>query len=161
MKLALKFPPMPEFAAQHAELMVRTAKEVSGVDLDFSPESIAAVDEIIEQLRQDGVTEEQVGETLFGFGCYLGEVLVRRNGAVWRASDDTPMRNAAGFQMVVDLGSDKFCNPIGKAFKRLANGQEDSLPYFYQVSTQAEPPTTPPTKDIPRKSGFWRRMLGG
>jgi hypothetical protein len=160
MKLALKFPPTPEFAAQHAELMVQAAKDVSGVDLDFSPESIATVDEIVEQLRQDGVTEEQVGETLFGFGCYLGEVLVRRNGAVWRASDDTPMRDAAGFQMVVDLGSDRFCNPIGKVFKRLANGQEDSLPYFYQLFAQTKPPTTPVAGNSPRISGFWRRMRG-
>ncbi len=34
------------------------------------------------------------------------------------------------------------CNPIGKAFKRLENGPEDSLGYFYQVFTGAEPGST-------------------
>jgi uncharacterized protein DUF6278 len=160
MKLRLMFPPTPEFAAKHAELMVRTAKEISGVDLDFTPGSLVAVDEIVEQFRQDGITEQQIGETLFGFGCYVGEVLVRQNGAVWRASEDTPMRDSAGFQMVVDLGSEKFCNPIGKVFKRLKNGPEDSLPYFYQVFTQRDQPTISSTDEGPRKPGFWRRMLG-
>lgn len=160
MQLKLQFPPAPEFAAQHAELMVRTAKDVSGVALDFSPESLAAVDQIIEQFRQDGVTAEQIGETLFGFGCYVGEVFVRRNNAKWRASEDTPMHSLGGSLIVVDLGAGKFCDPIGKVFKRLANGDVDSLPYFYRVFAQGDGAPKPPA-DRPHRSGFWRRLFGG
>ncbi|MFF0654822.1 hypothetical protein [Micromonospora tulbaghiae] len=35
--------------------------------------------------------------------------------------------------MVVELGGQGWCNPIAKAFKRLENGPEDSLRYFYAV----------------------------
>jgi hypothetical protein len=35
--------------------------------------------------------------------------------------------------MLVELGEHRWCNPIGKAFKRLENGPEDSLRYFYTV----------------------------
>jgi len=160
MELNLQFPPTPEFAAQHAQVMVQAAKDISGADLDFSPGSLNAVDQIVEQMRQGGVTAEQVGETLFGFGCYVGEVFVRHNGAKWCLADETPMKDFAGVPMVVELESDNLCNPIGKVFKRLENGDEDSLPYFYHVFTKGEDtPYVPQTP--PKKQGFWRRLFGG
>jgi hypothetical protein len=88
-------------------------------------------------LRSQGCTSEQIAETLFGFGCYVGEVFVRQAGGSWQAVASTPMANLAGFPLVVHLRNDSYCNPIGKAFKRLENGAEDSLPYFYAVFTNA------------------------
>jgi hypothetical protein len=38
--------------------------------------------------------------------------------------------------MLVDLPNGSTWNPIGKAFKLLENGQEDSVAYFYHVATQ-------------------------
>jgi len=140
MQLNLGFPPTPEYAAQHAEQMIQPAKEISGVDLDFKPESLAGIDGIIEDIRSEGVSAEEVGGTLFGFGCYLGEVLVRNHGAAWKLTDDTPMKGMAGFPMVVELEGESVCNPIGKTFKRFENGEEDSLASFYQVFTQPQDP---------------------
>ena len=130
MVLRLKFPPTPENASRHALVAVESVRNIEGVELDYSPQSLVALDGIIEKLRQDGATLEQIAETLFTFGCYVGEVFVRHAGGFWRAEEETPMRGLAGF-MVVELPGTKFCNPIGKTFKRLRDGATENLPYFY------------------------------
>jgi hypothetical protein len=93
------------------------------------------VDEIVEGFRQDGCKSDEIAETLFGFGCYVGEVFVRHAGGKWRNAAETAMAELAGFPLVIELGEKSLCNPIGKVFKRLQNGEEDNLPYFYQVFT--------------------------
>ena len=133
MQLRLKYPPTVENAPKLAADMVASAAEISGVDLDYSVASLKAVDDIIEGMRQDGCTADQIGATLFGFGCYVGEVFVRHAGGQWRNTVATSMAKGAGFPLVVELGKESLCNPIGKVFKRLENGEADSLPYFYQV----------------------------
>jgi hypothetical protein len=55
MNLKLRFPPSPEHAKQHAELVVEIAREVSQAHLDFSPASLAEVDRIVEGFRADRV----------------------------------------------------------------------------------------------------------
>jgi|SRR5262245_31307628 len=141
MRLRLQFPPTPEHAAQLAELAVAAARNVDGVVLDYSPESLPAVDRILESFHREGLKENQIGETVFSFGCYVGEVLVRHNGGVWKLPKDSGfsriLRRGENM-MVVDLPTGTVCNPIGKAFKLLENGKVESVAYFYQVSTKAE-----------------------
>ena len=135
MRLRLKYPPTAENAPKFAADMVGPAAEISGAELDFSVASLQAVDEIIEGMRQDGCTSDQIAETLFGFGCYVGEVFARNANGKWRNAAETSMAKLAGFPIVIELGKDSFCNPVGKVFKRLENGEEDNLSYFYQVFT--------------------------
>ena len=135
MQLRLNYPPTAKNAPRFAAEMIAPAAEISGATLDYSVASLQAVDEIVEGMRQASCTVDQVGETLFGFGCYVGEVLVRQAGGKWRTASETAMGTFAGFPMVVELGEERFCNPIGKVFKRLEHGEEDNLPYFYRVLT--------------------------
>jgi len=138
MQLRLKYPPTVENAPKFAADMVGSAAEISGVDLDYSVASLKAVDDIVEGLWQDGCTPDQIAEALFGFGCYVGEVFVRYAGGKWRNAAETSMAKLAGFPLIIELGKESLCNPIGKVFKRLENGEADSLPYFYQVFTTRE-----------------------
>jgi hypothetical protein len=138
MRLRLKYSPTVENAAKFATDMIGPAAEIGGVKLDYSIASLQAVDDIIEGMRQDGCTADDIAETLFGFGCYVGEVFVRNAGGKWRSAAETSMAKLAGSLLVIELSSETFCNPIGKVFKRLENGEEDSLPYFYQVFTTRE-----------------------
>ena len=133
MNLRLKYKPTPKNAPKFADDIVEAAVEISGVDLDYSVASLRDVDDIIEGFRQDGCSLKEIAETLFGFGCYVGEVFVERSGGRWRHADDTPMADMAGYFLVIELGEDDYCNPIGKVFKRFENGEEDNLPYFYKV----------------------------
>ncbi|MEU2985193.1 MULTISPECIES: hypothetical protein [Micromonospora] len=132
MQLRLKYAPVPENAARFAGDIVVSAAQVSGVHLDYTPDSLAAVDAILDGFRAEGLAAGQVAETLFGFGCYVGEVLTRHAGGRWRATAADELA-VVGWPMVVELAGQGWCNPIAKAFKRLENGPEDSLRYFYAV----------------------------
>ena len=138
MRLRLQLPPTPENAARHADNAVRAARNVDGIELDYSPTSLARVDNILAGFHSEGLSEGEIGETVFSFGCYAGEVLVRHHGGVWIM----PKRSLFGFggsiMMVVELPKGSVWNPIGKAFKLLKNGIVDSLAYFYTVATNED-----------------------
>jgi len=151
MQLNLKYPPLPTNASKFAADMINPALEISGVKLDYSVASLKAVDRILAEMIQDGCTVEQIPETLFGFGCYVGEVFVRHAGGQWRSASETGMEEVAGMPLVVQLGSESFCNPIGKVFKRVESGDEHYLPYFYRVF--APQGASPPR----RWWEFWKR----
>lgn len=102
---------------------------VSEVDLDYSVASLAQVDEVIEGIRSDGPPVEAVAETLFGFGAYAGEVLVRHADAQWVDFDDSA-RQVFGHAFDVATTAGQLRNPLGKAFARYVNGAEASLYYF-------------------------------
>lgn len=132
--LRLRFAPDAAHAAEHAAGIVAAARQLDGVELDYSPASLEHVDQIVENMRQDGVGSDEVAETLWGFGCYVGEVFVRNVGAEWI---DTPeeLLGMFSFPIVVRCADGQLTNPIGKVFKRIDNGEEDYLPFFYGVFT--------------------------
>ena len=136
MEIQLQYPATPEYAAQHAELIVEPAKNISNVELDFSPGSLAYLDEIIEGFQNEGIAAEEIAATLFCFGCYVGEVILRNHGGIWMDAKDTPMNEFALFPIVLQIGKHSFCNPIGKVFKRFETGEEDSLVQFYEIFTK-------------------------
>src|SRR5687768_6260701 len=127
MDIRLKFEPVATNAPLFAADIVEAAQEIDGLHLGYEPASLGAVDERIEQFRVEGLTDEQIAATLFGFGCYVGEVFVRHAGGVWRETGSTPMRDLAAWPFVIELADGRYCNPIGKVFKRLENGPEDDL----------------------------------
>jgi hypothetical protein len=135
--LRLKYAPIPANAPLFAADIAQSAFEVHRIDLDYRPGSLTDVDRIIEGFRSEGLTPDQIGETLFGFGCYVGEVFVRHAGGAWRATEETSMRDVAGGPFVIELpdgGHVRFVNPLDKVFKRLENGPEDDLPSFFRLS---------------------------
>lgn len=77
---------VPANAAVFAADIVGVAQSISGVTLDFSVQSLESVDALIQGFRSQGITEERFAETLFGFGCYVGEVMVRNGGGSWTSS---------------------------------------------------------------------------
>ena len=141
MQLNLKYRPSLETMPLFASDIVKSAREVSGVALDYTASSLHEVDAILQSFADDGVGVEAVGATLFGFGCYVGEVFVRTTGGVWKqlAEDDRLVR-VLGWQFVVALPGDSVCNPIGKVFKRLELGETENLPYFYSVFAKRPAP---------------------
>lgn len=137
--LRLKYPPTTAHAMDFARDIVASAQELSEVELDFSPASLGDVDEIIENFRDDDVTEDDIAETLWGFGCYVGEVLRLALGGRWVTPAETPQPAAFGFPLVLAIPGG-WWNPIGKVFKRLNNGAEDSLTHFFNVVRERSRP---------------------
>jgi hypothetical protein len=140
MRLRLQYPPIPEYAAKHAQLAVEAARNVDAIDLDYSPKSLAQIDHIITRFHNEGLQPDQIGETVFTFGCYVGEVFVQHHGGIWKMSDDTnlPKELKDKNLMVIEMPNGDVWNPIGKTFKLLENGEVDSVVYFYYIAIKEE-----------------------
>ena len=121
-----------------AEEIVAVVADLENVTLDYSVDSLNHVDRVIGGFHEEGVPIDEVEATIFRFGCYVGEVFVRNAGAAWRVATQDELENIFGVPLVIDLPDGSTANPIGKALKRLQNGEEDNLPYFYEVFTQPQ-----------------------
>jgi len=154
MQWDLKDSVTPETAAEHAARGVSAAQaRRKRGRFDYSGESLARLDQVIEAMRREGATSAQVSETLLDFGCYVGEVLVRSAGARWRLAAETPLVASAGFPIVIEFGGGSFCNPIDKVFRRLDEGKEHDLSYFFRVFVGDK-------VSVPRSGGLLRRLFG-
>ena len=131
MELVLRYPPTPENAAQFSELAVLAARRVSGVDLDYSSESLILLDRIVGDFSGQ-VELDQIAETLFCFGCYLGEVLARELGGNWVLTERSPIKDYSRWPLALQLDSGYTWNPIGKVFKRFELGEGENLHEFFQ-----------------------------
>ncbi len=130
--------PSPTNAKQLAELAVSVTRNVAGIELDYSPASLNNVDSLISGFHAEGLTAEAMNETICLFGCYLGEVIIRNHGGAWKVARETGFKDiAAGDLLVLETPNKAVWNPIGKAFKLLENGMEDSLVFLFGVITSS------------------------
>jgi hypothetical protein len=131
--LTLKYPPIAENAPAFASDIIAATRQVDGVELDYSVESLAQVDRILGRFRNERISTEQIAETIFGFGCYLGEVLIRHRGGEWFDFGEAA-QSLSRWPFGVRLQDGSIWNPLGKAFKRVEEGPGDSLSYFYGIA---------------------------
>ncbi|GAA1076646.1 hypothetical protein [Tsukamurella strandjordii] len=127
---ALRLPaaPVAANAAELAVVAVDAARSVAGLELDYTPGSLRAVDEVLDGFREPG--SDAMAETIFVFGCYVGEVLVRHAGYRWI---DTPNDGVQFVGPLSVVSGGQYASPINKAFKRVDEGEVDSVAYFYEV----------------------------
>lgn len=133
-RLALKYPPVAENAPRFAADIVAAVAERSRVHLDYSTSSLRIVDRVIDGLRQEEPSVGPVADMLFGFGAYLGEVLVREAGARW-VDFDASQRELFGYAFGITMPDGRAWNPLGKAFKRFKDGPGDSVHHFFMAAT--------------------------
>ncbi|MDQ3281371.1 MAG: hypothetical protein M3Q69_08160 [Acidobacteriota bacterium] len=134
MDLRLRFPPVPEHAGDLADQCVAAAQRVSQLDLDYTPESLKIVDGQLAKFRAEHLTSALIGETFFCFGCYAGEVFARNLRGWWVETTKSPLAHLTPWPMVVALPNGDCWNPIGKVFKRVDEGEEDSVSYMYEIA---------------------------
>ena len=129
MQTSLRYPPLADYAGRFATDTVVLVRGRTGYELDFSVGSLRLADQAMEGFRREGRPVAEVAETLVGFGAYVGEVLVRQAQARW--VDFSPHERALfGHAFGVRTPDGQVWNPLGKAFKRYANGMEHSLYLF-------------------------------
>lgn len=126
----------PEAAASLAAVAVQMAARVHRVELDYSPASLDKLDALVHALRASGGSQDSLRKTLLAFGCYVGEVLVRRQGFAW----DTPTateRGLSGSSFGLRAPDGGFWNPIGRLHRLAADGTEDGSAAMYRMASQA------------------------
>ena len=125
---------LPEMAPDLADRFVEYTKSIEGIVLDYSIESLQQVDEIIEGMRRDGLTVNDVRLNLLIIGCYVGEVFVRNHHLKWvRIEDSDYADSPTDTPFVIEYADSEYTSPIDKVIKRLESGEENYLPFYYQV----------------------------
>lgn len=111
----------------------RAAVEVAASEyqrkLDYSPDSVSALDEILVLLSESPDIDLDFESRLWG--SYLGELLRGRYAGTWEMTQ-YPGGNIA-VPAVEVRGSRLF--PLMKVYRRLTVGEEDDLPSFYTLVT--------------------------
>nr|WP_246235583.1 hypothetical protein [Streptomyces boluensis] len=122
--------PAADAMAAHAAAFVAHATRRNALPLDYSVASLRVVDFVVSGLRKNGPDPEHAASALFGIGAYVGEVLVRRAGAVWVDFDAT-QRAYFSQSVGVRMPDGRVWNPLGKVLNRFELGPEESLQTFY------------------------------
>ncbi|HLA35852.1 MAG TPA: DUF3806 domain-containing protein [Rhodocyclaceae bacterium] len=150
-----------EVAAFYSEMCIGAAKQMTGRTLDYSAESIALIESIIDQFRMDGAPTKNLSNTLVSMGCYLGEIFVRQQKGTWVWAADTPMKEVCAAPFLIQTGPTSFCNPIDKVSKRMENGEEDSLEFFYERFADCKIDKSAGSNwgFTAKKISWWRRLF--
>ncbi|MFZ6745952.1 hypothetical protein ACO0LC_22225 [Undibacterium sp. JH2W] len=120
----------PDQAEKWAGIAATVLHTTTGKNLDYSPESLQIVDEYVLNLKKNGANPQGINKTLIALGCYVGQVMVQNLGSRW--DNPTPTEMKLGFDATgIRAKNGAFSQPIGKVFKLLRNGEEDSVVAFY------------------------------
>ena len=124
------YPDLGTMMEGYAQAAVERGAGEFRAKLDFSSESVDALDEILVLVGES--PELDLDFEVRRWGSYLGEVLRRRYAGSWE------MTNYPGGAMAVPAvearGSRLF--PLMKVYRRLTTGEEEDLGAFYSMVTE-------------------------
>jgi len=116
---------VPDRPEEAAALFRETAGSHWGVDLDFEPEYLPLVEELLIAALDDDEATPILDALVVGLGCFVGET-IRRNVAspgAWRPGEDW------GEGPLVEVGW-LILDPIGKSRAFLLERAEDSVAFY-------------------------------
>jgi hypothetical protein len=129
----LESTPYPDLGAMmegYAHAAVELARKEFKRELDFSSESVDALDDILVVVGES--PERDLDFEVRLWGSYLGEVLRRRYAGGWEM---TQYPGGTVAVPAVDVrGSRLF--PLMKVYRRLTAGEEEDLRSFYNMVTE-------------------------
>ncbi|MEW6408352.1 MAG: hypothetical protein AB1465_06730 [Patescibacteria group bacterium] len=106
---------------QYAQIHIDTTKQSLGVELGFDEQSILKLDNLIQEAWPDQ-PPAQLDNVVLLFGSFLGEAIKQTLGGEW-------IQTEQGWGIKID---DATLMVFTKVKKRLLNGMEDSISYYYQ-----------------------------
>jgi hypothetical protein len=124
------FPDLGAMMEGYAQAASEFARSEFGMTLDFTSESIDALDDILVRVGESPELDMDFEVRLWG--SYLGEVLRRRYAGSWEM---TQYPGGVAAVPAVELrGSRLF--PLMKVFRRLTEGEEEDLRAFFSMVTE-------------------------
>jgi hypothetical protein len=124
------FPDLGAMMEGYALAAVEVAKKEFQQKLDFTADSIGALDEIVVILGESPEIDLDYESRLWG--SYLGEVLRQRYAGMWEMTQYPGAEHAAP---AVDVRGSRIF-PLMKVYRRLTIGEEEDLPSFYSMVTE-------------------------
>jgi len=109
----------------NAELVIEQLGPLSGLEFGYTAESVAWVDQFIEQQRSRFVLDENAISGLVDtLGSFLGESIIRCFGGAWRNFNE---------EWCVCFDAENMVFPFSKVQKQFTNGQTDSIKSFFEL----------------------------
>lgn len=132
----LPYMPTPQNVHVFAQQFGDFLKEIRKIELDYSASSLPIVEAVLEGFHSNKDDVDANAVMIFGIGCYIGEVLVKKCGGKWmNASDANWPVPVSSMAIVVKLPTGLFIDPIAKAFRRSYYGNVDSIMDYYMELT--------------------------
>jgi|GEM_PF-2294951 hypothetical protein len=129
--------------ADYADTLVLQVK-AGGRTLDYSEESVATVEELLrvsdELFQGENFPEAQRNIVVFYNGCYLGEVMARRLGGVWRFEENW---FDSSLVFALDDGGLQV-HPFQKVYRRVTEGPENNDLVAYYTGLKERLSDVPP-----------------
>jgi hypothetical protein len=106
---------------------VRNMEKIYGIRMDYSLTSLAHVDRTLSEWREGGASLEAVTKSLYAFGSFAGEVLLRQAPGRWTEPKDEQYGSMDDLFLFVTLKDGRVWRPIALAVYALTEGPEFSL----------------------------------
>ena len=138
-------PTINEMMEAYAADAVEHAQSAFGLKLDYSAESIKDVEDVLSKLHRSfprGLmrlirrppSAETIDTLCKMYGGYIGEVYRRTVGGTWDLREDIP--GAEGPMLALSRPGGDAIFPPAKVWKRIHNGAEDDVWFYFQVFTK-------------------------
>jgi hypothetical protein len=125
-------PQMTGWLVNQLKIAVQTARLKWKKSLDFSPNSLKDLEEILDVMYTTcksagpghGPSDEQISAVCKVWGPYVGEVMRRSYGGKWAVDKDG---------LLLSMG-EATVFPLNKVRKRILHGSGDSIPFYFQAT---------------------------
>ncbi|HEY0127564.1 MAG TPA: hypothetical protein VGB40_00215, partial [Rubrobacteraceae bacterium] len=116
---------VPDRPEEAATLFREAAGNHWGVDLEYEPEYLPLVEELLMSALDENEAPPILDALVVGLGCFVGETIRRNAGSpgTWRPGEDW------GEGPVVEVGW-LVLDPIGKSRAFLLEGAKDSVAFY-------------------------------
>ena len=101
-------------------------QESYGLDLDYSPDSLRQLEQLIGAHFGPGSADANAA-LIVSMGCYVGEVIIRSHGGRWAPNEEFFNQPA----VVIEGKLQTHTFPIGRVWKRFEYGNDQSLVAYY------------------------------
>jgi len=103
--------------------------QMYNIKLDYSEKSVEKVEQLCEIIYRQiisnkNIKEENIDKVSRIIGSYLGELIIKNIGGEWTINAEK--------LLAVRLNCFE-CYPIIKVYKRVMNGNEDNIEFYYKV----------------------------
>ena len=125
---------LKQAASFMANLAVELFTGALDVKLDYSPESLADVDRIVEELKKAELPDAQSKEALLRLSYYVGEVFVKHLRGEWiQTSADAPGAGGAA-RTLIRLPGGVDIDPVARLANLWRRGSGGSLARLYAAA---------------------------
>lgn len=109
------------------DLQETALRAKASLGIEYNLEGVKDLEQFIEWYRTlSNVTPDDIENSAFFLGAYLGECIIHNYGGEWSTDEELNL-------VCVRFDEDNCVFPLTKTLKQLQNGKEDSVYEFYKA----------------------------